>query len=141
MSDLDQKLLHCHRTRGYAESEWREIAEHVIGKLAVALGDSIATSEMEFSPHGFSGDIESIGPFAGEIKLSWFGRIGATVVGRDEATALEAIIFVRGCGQRLVTADGGAYLWLVYGEQAPGEFGWSAPRWLADEYGEYEHWR
>jgi hypothetical protein len=140
VSELDRKLFACHRSPGYTESEWREIVSHVVGKLENTLAQPVGLSGVDFFPDGFAGDIKSLQPFAGLLGLSWFGRIGATVVGRREATFVEATIFLRGVGERLVTSSGKAYLWLRYEEAAPGVFGWREPIWLPDEFGEYESW-
>ncbi len=113
----------------------------MLGKLEATLAQPIRSSALKFFPDGFAGDIDSPQPFSGTIRLSWFGRIGATVVGSREATVLEATLFLRGAGKRLVAFDGEAYLWLTYGESEPGKFGWSRPTWLMDEYSEHEHWR
>lgn len=139
MSALDNKLFACHTTSGYTESEWREILSHVVPRLEIFLGQSVAVHKIDFYANGLAGDISSPQEFAGRLKLSWFGRIGVTVVGKNEATVLEATLFVRGADKRLVAIDGNAYLWLFYEKLATGEFGW-AMKWLHDEYGEYESW-
>src|SRR4051794_14825566 len=100
MADLDRKLFACHSTAGYTESEWREILEHVVGKLQAYLGQPVAVNDVAYYPDGFAGDIENPSPFAGPLRVSWFGRIGVTIVGHKEATVLEATIFLRAAGKR-----------------------------------------
>jgi hypothetical protein len=139
MSAIDDKLFNCHTTPGYSEAEWREILDHVVRKLEVFLGQSVAVHQVDFYPTGLAGDISSAEAFAGLLQMSWFGRIGVTVVGNDEATVLEATLFLCGAGKRLVAIDGNAYLWLVYEKHSTGEFGWTM-KWLDDEFGEYESW-
>jgi hypothetical protein len=137
MSVLDDKLFACHTTSGYTEPEWREILAHVVRKLEIFLGQPVAVHQVNFYPDGCAGDISSPQEFAGLLKLLWFGRIGVTVVGNDEATVLEATLFLHGAGKRLVAIDGNAFLWLLYERLATGEFGWTM-KWLDDEFAEYE---
>lgn len=139
MADLDEKLFSCHRDGPYSEKEWREILSHVISKLEVFLGQPVETSEMEFFPSGPAGDIASPVPVLGLLELSWFGRIGVTVVGHNEATDLSAWIFFRGFGKRLVAIDGKAFLYLGYRKQENGQYEWHA-EWDDDIYEEFEHW-
>lgn len=140
MADLDRKLFACHREGPYSETGWQEILRHVVGKLEEFLEQPVAVDDMVVYPNGFAGDISSPRPFAGPLRLSWFGRIGVTIVGHREETVLDARLFLRGCGKRLVARDGHALLYLHYGEQALGRFGWSPLEWDQDVYGEFEHW-
>jgi hypothetical protein len=140
VSEFDRRLFACHREGPYAEAEWREILQHVVGKLEAFLEQPVEVADMEFFPDGFAGDIRSPRPFAGALRLDWFGRIGVTVVGHKEATVLDARIFLRGGGKRLVAIDGHALFYLQYQERAPDEFGWSPLEWDRDVYGEFEHW-
>lgn len=140
MSRLDAKLFAAHLTTGYTEAEWREIAAHVVGKLEAFLGQPVTASGMSFSARGFNGDIDGSILIPGRLELSWFGRIGVDVLGHDEETALQAFIFLRGAGKRLVTIDGKSHLYLRYQESSPGEFGWTTFEWDEDTFGEYERW-
>ena len=139
MSALDDKLFSCHTTPGYTEAEWREILAYVVRKLETFLGQPVAVHQVDCFPTGLAGDISSPNTFAGVMQLSWFGRIGVTVVGNDEATVLEATLFLHGAGKRLVAIDGNAYLWLMYEKLPTGEFNWTM-KWMDDEFGEYESW-
>jgi hypothetical protein len=139
MVDLDRKLFTCHREGPYTEAEWQAILAHVVGKLEQFLEQPVAVSEIQYYADGFAGNIASPAPFAGLLKLSWFGRIGVVVIGHKEATDLSAWLFFRGFGKRMVAIDGKALLYLNYRAQSPGKYEWTAV-WSKDEYEEFEHW-
>lgn len=141
MSDYDQKLFACHKDGPYSVEEWKGIFAHIITKLETFLEQPVQIQKMDFFLDGFAGDICSPQPFGGLLKYEWFGRIGATVVGNNEATVLEAFLFIRACGKRLVAIDGHAYLYLEYIEQTPDTYVWSPPKWEKDEFGEFEDWK
>ena len=140
MFHLDAKLSAAQESSEFAEAEWREIMEHVIGKLEAFLGQPVATSNMNLRSNGFDGDIESPTPFAGRLHLSWFGRIGTDGFHHDGSRVLVAFIFLRGAGKRLVAISGQAYLYLQYKELEAGVFGWIEPEWDKDVFGEFEDW-
>lgn len=140
VAELDRKLFSCHSDGPYADAEWEEILQHAVGALEAFLEQPVRVADMRFFPDGFAGDISSPQPFSGRLRLEWFGRIGVTVVGRRDATVLDARIFLRGGGKRLITSDGHGLLYLHYSEHAPGQYGWSPVEWDRDEYGEFEHW-
>ncbi|MCA9068766.1 MAG: hypothetical protein KDA84_07575 [Planctomycetaceae bacterium] len=139
MADLDEKLFSFHHFGPYSDDEWREILSHVVSKLEVFLGQPVETSDMQFFPNGPAGDIASPTTALGLFQLSWFGRIGVTVTGDQEATDLSARIFFRGFGKRLVAIDGKAFLYLGYRKWENENYEWRA-EWDEDIYGEFEHW-
>ena len=139
MAYLDEKLFSSHKNGPYSEVEWQEILAYVLKKLGEFLEQPVQTSEMQFFPNGFAGDIESPTTCFGLFQISWFGRIGVTVVGDKEGTDLSAWIFFRGFGKRLVAVDDKAFLYLGYRKQNNGEYEWIA-EWDDDIYGEFEHW-
>jgi hypothetical protein len=141
VGDLDRKLFACHRGGPYAEAEWLEMLHHVVGALEVFLEQPVKVTDMSFFLDGFAGDISSPQPFAGRLRLEWFGRIGVTAVGHRAATVCDARIFLRAAGKRLIAGDGHALLYLHYLEHSPGQYGWSPIEWDRDEYGEFEHWK
>ena len=139
MNDLDRKLFACHEAGPYSEAEWQGILNHVIRKLELFLDQPVVTSDMQIDGNGFAGDIGSATPFGGVLQFSWFGRIGATMLGANETTDLSAWVFFRGYGKRLVAIDDNAFLSLRYREIEPGRYGWTA-EWSTDEHREFEHW-
>lgn len=140
MSDLDQKLFACHLTAGYSEPEWRDIWAHLLAKLVTKLRQPIITGDVQFSPDCLAGDIQSDDNVDKSLSPSWFGRMSATVVAKRETTAVEATLFLRAFGKRLIAIDGFAYVWLWYERLPDGKYDWSDARWMKDEFGEYEHW-
>jgi hypothetical protein len=139
MTEIDRRLFSCHVDGPYADEEWRAIIGHVIGKLEEFLGQPVVASDIQLYGDGFAGDIACASSFGGKLQLSWFGRIGAMVLGDREMTDLSAWLFLRGYGKRLVAIGGEAFLYLNYREIKPGHYGWSA-EWDRDEHHEFESW-
>lgn len=140
MPDLDQKLFACHLDGPYSESDWREILDHVVAKLSDFLEQPVSTSDVAIYPDGFAADIQCQKAFGGLLDISWFGRVGVTVLGKKEVTDLSAWLFFRGFSERLVSIDGKSHLYLSYRERISGVYEWQA-EWDVDEFGEFEHWK
>jgi hypothetical protein len=148
VTETDRLLFASLTAPPYNRAQWVFIAGHVLNSLGVFLGHSVEANEVQVgtpeSAPGFHGRIASASPFGGPLGFSWFGFIHtasyAATTSTPERPFVAAWVFCRSHGQRVLTRDGLAYIYLTYEQLSDGEPGWIDHGWQRDEFGEFEDW-